>query len=245
MIEKIMSSTNLNQKEAALYLACLKTGQSTITRLANLARINRITAYSIAEKLVQKGFFTTSCRGKITYFDATDPKHIYENIKEKTQRLKTLLPDLKRLHGKAEHPTIRYFEGTNGIKTLYLDSLTSHTEILNYANSQEIRNFWPEYDNEYVKERAKRKIYLRGFAPNDSYGQTVFQNNQKYYREIRLLPNNKAIFYNEINIYDDKISLVSLKGNPVGIIIQNQELADTNRSIFELLWELTSAIPKN
>jgi sugar-specific transcriptional regulator TrmB len=239
MIEKIMSSTNLNQKEAALYLACLKTGQSTITKLASLAGLNRITAYSIAEKLVQKGFFTTNRKGKITFFDATDPKQIYEGLKERTQHLKTLLPDLKRLHGKAEHPVVRYFEGVEAIKTLYLDSLTSQTEILNYANSREIRSFWPEYDREYVKERARRKIYLRGFAPDDNYGKDVFQNNDKYHREIRLLPADKAIFYNETNIYDDKISMVSLKGKPLGIIIQNQELVDTQRSIFELLWELT------
>jgi len=238
MIKEITANTNMTDKEARLYIACLQSGQSTITPIAKQARLNRVSAYSIAEKLIAKGYFTTSRKGKITYFDATNPQDIYESINQRTQKLKQILPDLRRLHKNADHPNIRYFEGIDGVKALYLDSLNSSTEILNYANSEDLRNFWPNYDEEYVLKRANKKIYLRGFAPNDTYGQRVHDTDTTYYRHIKLLPPQKALFHNETNIYDDKISLVSFKDRPMGIIIQNQELADTQRSIFELLWEL-------
>lgn len=238
MLKEIIAGTNLTEKEAKLYLACLQIGKSTITAIAKQARLNRITAYSIAEKLVEKGYFNFSGRGKITYYDAINPQTIYETIQDRTQKLKAIIPDLRRLHKSADHPNIRYFEGIDGIKALYLDSLNTGTEILNFANSADLRNFWPEYDQDYVQKRARKKIFLRGFAPDDEFGQKVAAADEKYYRKIKLLPAHKAIFHNEINIYDDKISLVSLRQSPIGLIIQDQEVADTQRSIFELLWEL-------
>lgn len=237
MLEKIIKATNLNEKEARLYLAALELGKNSITILAKRARLNRITAYSIAEKLIQKGYLESSTQNSITIFDAINPQSIAEQISEKSRTFKKLLPDLRRLHKKNDHPTIRYFEGVEAIKSLYQDSLSSSTEILNFANSSDIRQFWPEYDQDYVHQRAKKKIFLRGFAPDDDYGQKVASENTKYYREIRLLPADSAHFHNEINIYDDKISMVSFSAeNPLGIIIQNQEIADTQRAIFELLW---------
>lgn len=237
MLKNIIKTIGLTEKEAKIYLATLKLGNSVVSEIANEAKINRVTAYTIIEKLLKKGLLSQSKKGKTLYFEAIDPEILYETQKEKLESLKRSLPDLKKIHKKADHPLIRYFEGIEGIKAIYADTLTAQTQILSFANSADIRTHWPEYDNEYVKKRVEKKIFLRGIALDDETGRHVKSEDKKYFRQIKLTRKQNHPFSNEINIYDNKIAYTSFGENPIGTIIENAELANTQRSIFEMLWE--------
>ncbi len=142
------------------------------------------------------------------------------------------------MQGKSSHPHIRYYEGLEAVKKIYTDTLSSKTEILNYANSKSIREVWPNYDEEYVKARVKAQVYLRGIAPLDEYGKKVARQNERMYREIRLVNAGPYSFMNEINIYDDKVGIVSFSKNTImGMIIESEEVANTQRAIFMMAWE--------
>ncbi|MFC1647754.1 TrmB family transcriptional regulator, partial [Patescibacteria group bacterium] len=165
MLIDVLKNLGLTNKESKIYLACTELGSSVVSQISKQAGVNRVTTYDILEKLIQKGFVNYFTKNKIKYFSAVKPDTIYKVTKQKTDDLKKALPELKRLHGDTPHPRIRYFEGINGIKAIYQDTLSSKTEILNYANSEEIRTHWPAYDQEYVEKRASKKIYLKGIAP--------------------------------------------------------------------------------
>jgi len=237
MINEVLINLGLTEKEASIYLACLELGSSPVSDIAKQANVNRVTTYDIIEKLIKKGYINYFTKNKVKFFDAVKPDTIYKITHQRTNDLKNILPDLKRLHGETPHPTIRYFEGLNGLKAIYEDTLRSQTEILNYANSQEIRQFWPDYDQEYVEKRAKKKIYLRGIAPLDEAGLKVKKENRKYFRNIRLIPRNKYDFSNEINIYENKVSIISFNEGLIGMIIKSAEIAETQRTIFKMVWE--------
>lgn len=242
MLADVLRNIGLTEKEAHVYLACLELGSVVVSEISKRAKINRVTTYDILEKLIQKGFINFITKHKIKYFDATKPDFIFDETKRKFDEFKKALPDLKRLHGETPHPRVRYFEGIAGIKAIYSDTLTSKTEILNYANSKEIRQFWPNYDEEYVAKRAKRKIFLRGIAPDDKEGRKVQSENKKYHRQIRLVPERKYDFSNEINIYDNKVAIISFNEGLIGIIIESKEIADTQRVIFKMAWELAKKL---
>lgn len=240
MLLKTLTNLGLNTKEAQIYLASLELGSSPVSQIAARAKLNRVTAYDIIEKLVKRGLFSFVTKRKIKYFTATDPEVVVADFTKKSQELAKVLPDLKRLHGTSVHPRVRYFEGVDGIKNIYTDTLTSTTEILNYCNSREIRTFWPEYDEEYVQERAKKQIHLRGIALNDAYGKTVHDEDTKFCREIRLIPEGTYNFTNEIHIYDDKVAIISLKDELIGMIIESHEIASSQRAIFQAVWNFAA-----
>ncbi|MBI2463924.1 hypothetical protein HYV57_03125 [Candidatus Peregrinibacteria bacterium] len=237
MLQNTLQKIGLTEKEAKIYLASLELGSSPASSIAEKAKMNRVTAYDILEKLIQKGFISFYTRKKIRFFSPIDPEIMVKEVKRHTEDLMKSLPDLRRIHGKTNHPSVQYFEGLEGIKTIYSDTLKSKTEILNYANSKEVRLHWPNYDNEYVAERVKKKIYLRGIAPYDEYGIKVKNEDQKKYREIRLIPAEEFLFTNEINIYDDKVAIISFKDELIGMIIESHEIANTQRAIFKMAWE--------
>jgi len=234
----VVKKLGLQEKEARVYLACIELGSSVVSEIARRARINRVTTYDVLEKLMKRGMINSTNNNGIRYFDATDPANIAADFTQRARDFKTALPDFKRLRGEAIHPRIRYFEGIEGIKAIYEDTLLSKSEILNYANSREIREHWPDYDHEYVERRVKKKIFLRGIAPKDDYGATVHSKDKENFREIRLVSSTDFTFTNEINIYDDKVAIISFKDTPLlGMVIESLEIANTQRDIFKMAWE--------
>jgi sugar-specific transcriptional regulator TrmB len=241
-LKNVFIGMGLSEKEAKVYLATLELGPSPASEIALRAKMNRVSAYDILERLIAKGFISTFLQNKVRTFASTDPDLLRDLYRQRYDQFKSVLPDLRRLHGKTPHPRVRYYEGIEGVKRVYADTLTAKSEILNYADSKSIRHFWPTYDEEYVKERVKHKIYLRGIAPDDELGREVAAQNKENFREIRLVPANKFSFSNEINIYDDHVSIISFgKDALLGMIIESPEIADTQRAIFKMAWEFASS----
>ncbi len=237
MLSTILENIGLTNKEAKVYLAALEVGTSPISKIATKAKINRVTTYDITEKLIKRGLINFFTKAKIKFFTATDPEIVVNEYNKRMEDLQKALPELKRLHGETIHPKVRYYEGLEGIKSIYADTLTSKTEILNYCNSKETRREWAAYDDEYVKERANRKIFLRGIAPNDEYGKLAHAQDEQFLREIRLSSKELYNFTNEINIYDDKVAIISFKDELIGMIIESPEIANTQRALFAMIWE--------
>lgn len=239
---QILTNLGLNKKEATVYLACIETGTAPVSQIAQAGKINRVTAYDILEKLKQKGLVSYFTKKKIRYFTGVSPEIMLTEYEKRTADLKSILPKLKSLTGETSHPRVKYFEGLEGIKTIYSDTLTSKTEILNYSNSAEIRKVWPDYDKDYVEKRSEKGIFLRGICPKDRAGEIVQSQDKKYFRELRLLPANQFNFTNEINIYDNKVSIISFKNELIGMIIESNEIANSQRAIFNMCWQFTGVI---
>ncbi len=238
-LKNVLKGVGLKEKEALIYLATLELGPSPASEIACRAKLNRVTTYNILDKLMNKGFISRYTQNDIKIFAATDPDGIREDCRNNYMNLKASLPDFRRLSGTTRHPRVRYYEGIKGMKRIYADTLTAKTEILNYAASKLIREYWPTYDEEYVRARVKKEIYLRGICPDDEFGATVVANNKKNYRKIRLVSPGKFPFSNEINIYDDKVAIISFGKDRtiLGMIIESAEIADTQRAIFVMAWE--------
>ncbi len=241
----ILTAIGLTDKEARVYLSMIELGQSIVSQIATKAKINRVTTYDILKKLKEKGLLSTITKNRIKYFSPTDPEIVASTFEQKANSLKNAVPTLKRLRGETVHPLIQYFEGLEGIKAIYADTLTTKKEIVNFSNSEEIRKIWPNYDKEYVEKRAKKKIFLKGIIPADEAGKKVHSEDTKYNREMRLMPKDKYNFTNEINIYDDKVAIISFASEqPIGMIIKSSQIAASQRAIFQMCWDFAS-IDKN
>ncbi len=240
----ILLHLGLSEKEACVYLACIEVGTTPVSEISKAAKINRVTTYDILEKLKVRGLVSYFTKKKTKYFTATKPEILLEEYEKRTNDLRTSLPKFKRLTGEISHPRVRYFEGLEGIKAIYADTLSSKTEILNFSNSLEIRESWPTYDKEYVEKRAKKAIFLRGICPKDKEGEIVHREDKKYHREMRFMPSNKFDFTNEINIYDDKVSIISFKDELIGMIIESHEVANSQRAIFNMCWQFSEFMNK-
>lgn len=238
----ILEGVGLSDKEATLYLATLEKGLSPASVIAEEAGMNRVTAYGILQKLLGEGFVSVSEKAGVQHFSALPPDQFFREVEKRTQSFSEAVPILKSMAGLHEfRPRVRFFEGLDGVKKGYEETLSSSSEILSIANSQNIRLHWPEYDVEYVAKRAQKKIFLRGIAPEDKEGKKVHREDEKYFREIRLIardlfPTEKI--ENEINIFDEKVLIASFEPHIFAIIIESSAVSETQKQIFEILWKV-------
>jgi HTH-type transcriptional regulator, sugar sensing transcriptional regulator len=242
-IVHVLQSVGLDSKQSQLYVAGLQLGTAPASDYAKATGLNRITSYNLLEEMVHKGYFTVVKKVRAKWYAPVSPEYVALEARKNVQALERALPELRSLQGaKYRKPRVRFFEGWEGVRHVYEDTLTAETELLNFANSAVVRQFWPNYDDEYVSERVKLGIRLRGIAPDDAMGRRVHGDDQEKLRQIRLVPAADFDFRNEINIYDHKVAICSfdsgMKGDKdmFGVIIESKEVAETQRQIFEMAW---------
>ncbi len=235
----ILQSIGMDGKHAVLFIAGLQIGMAPASEYAKATGLNRITCYNLLEELVGTGRFTMVRKLRAKWYAPVSPEFLALEVKKHAATLERAVPEMLSLTtAQFRKPQVRYFEGWEGVRHVYDDTLTAKTELLNFANSAAVRSFWPQYDEEYVAERVKRGIHLRGIAPDDEAGRMVHGQDRQKMREIRLVPSKDFDFTNEINIYDQKIAICSFASDRemFAVIIESREVAETQRQIFEMAW---------
>jgi len=78
---------------------------------------------------------------------------------------------------------------------------------------------------------------VRAVTPNTKEGIEYQKNDKEQIRETRLVPLEKFPFNIEKNIVGNKVAFFSThEGKLIITIIENKEIADAERAIFELAW---------
>ena len=94
----------------------------------------------------------------------------------------------------------------------------------------------PKYFPGYYQRRAKKGVAIRAILPDTPESRERQSRDEKELRESRLVPAKAYDFSPEINIYDDKVAIISL-AEKLGIIIESKEIAEAHKKIFELAWK--------
>jgi len=235
----VLTDLGLKSQEAKVYLACLKLGQSTVGKIADEAGVQRTFVYDILKDLHAKGIVSSILlRGKM-HFSAISVEKFKLVQQEKFRRFEVLIPEIKALEvSVGDRPRVQFYEGIDGVFAALNDTLNLPvgSELLAYATGTGLYEQEKERSDEYLKQRIKRKIFARSIAP-DTLGTRVFTNkNKEQLRETRLVPADKFNFTNEIDIYGNKVAIMSVQGEFLAVIIESESVARTQRMIFELAW---------
>lgn len=243
-IKQILEQIGIEGKKAEAYLACLEMGGATAYLIAKKTGLKRPTVYDIMNQLMKEGLAYKSINGNIKYFSPADPEVLIKKLKEKESLAKEILPQLQNLYNSSKtKPFIRYFEGREGIKEMYEDSLRSckkGDEILAYVG-EDVMAHLPEYAESYVLRRVGKSIRLRGIYKQDAEIKEYLAKNIEQLRESKVLEEKDFPVSNETNIYKNKVAIASYGTEMFGMIIESEEIARSQRAIFELAWKGANA----
>lgn len=246
-----LQNLGLSEKESNIYISLLILGKGTVSEISKKASINRTTGYDVLNYLLQKGLVNVSGKEPKQEYTAESPNKIIDFLnnqiletQNKIQKANELISDLSLLHNYKNRPKIRFYEGIDGLKTVYEDTLTSSEEIRAYATVDDMHNALPNYFPEYYKRRAKNNIFIRAIVPSTDIGKERHSYDKDEKREIALVPADKYYFSPEINIYDNKVMIASWR-EKLGIIIESEEIADAMKKIYELAWDRSKEFPEN
>ncbi len=241
MLNKIIENFNLEEKEAKVYLAALELGKSRVSEIAKKAGLNRITTYEILKRLKQEGLANNAIYKNIITFHIISPEKFIEKMESRLSLSKTLLPRLMLLGSSEKNrPKIEYYDGIEGIKSIYEDTLfCKEKTIYNIAHPENLLNsIGEDFFSNYVKKRVKKKIVVKVLLTDIKGGEKYIKESTEVLRETKIFNYEKYPIPNEIMIYDNKISLLSFRSK-LGVIIEDQELAMSMKTIWNFLWDNT------
>ncbi len=260
--QQLLEHIGLSSNEAKVYLALLKYKKATVTKLAKEAHINRTTAYDVLEYLNKKGLVLKYVDNKKTGFTIDSPKRLKAWIKAKEQGVKkekqildSGFSDIEYLFkATPQAPRVQYFHGNNQIDNFFNDILETHPPVtFGYASSSlmleklSMGAFDEKYVRHFARERFRKNIpgkYIVQKADRDTVSNYLKKYYGKYVKKnpeiirARILPHEDGKhFLNEMNIYGNKTSISHLGGEFFGVIIESEDVANTQRIVFESLWK--------
>ena len=237
-IKHILEQLGLKDKKADVYLAALELGSATVIEISKKASIKRTTCYDILMDLIKMGLVSETSKGKKRLFIGEDPEKILGDLENKEKLLSGILPQLKAVYNiKGVKPKIRFYEGKEGLREVYADTLKYSGEIAAFASEDVVRTLGREWADDYLKKRVKKNIRVRVILPKTEYVSKIVEEDRELLRTSKLIDPQKYPFSIEINIYGHKKVALMSSREEMGIIIEGNEVYKTMKLIFELLWD--------
>ena len=236
----ILSQFGIKSQEAQIYLACLKLGQGTVSEIASESGVQRTFIYDLVRDMVKNGILSeVEIRGTLHY-SALSIEKFKVLQEEKINRLESVMPEIKAwVKTIGDKPRVQFFEGTQGIQIALEDTLKQpqNGTILAFATAEGYYSQDQSFINSYLRRRIKKGITVRAIGPDIPVNREYLEKDKEQLRETRLVDPKLYPFTNEIDIYQNKVAIMSLQGELLSVIIESESVAKTLRSIFELAWK--------
>jgi sugar-specific transcriptional regulator TrmB len=241
--ERLLEGIGLTKGETKVYLTLLNIGETTTGRIIKESGVSGSKTYIILEKLIQKGFVNYIIKEKTKYFNTTSPKRILDYIDKKNKEMETKKEEIKKiipnfLKIKKEEnlkSSTTIYEGYNGIKTAIYEAIEDKNENdewlafgIGLKLSDNFTNLW----NHFNKTLYNKKIETKLLFANSTATKEVKPNK---FMQTRIMKNDALA---PISIFNDIVIIYNWK-EPSVVKIRDPEIANSFRSFFYNLWELS------
>jgi sugar-specific transcriptional regulator TrmB len=243
----ILQEIGLNQAETLVFEVLLEGGPQIGSTIAQKTGLGRGNAYNALQTLQEKGLVHEEKGKKITSFSASDPERLRALLDQKKASVEALqgqfeavVPQFKsffRLFTK--QPTIRVFEGVEGLKDMYREMLKAGHDIYAIVSADEPDPaLYRWLRTVYKDKRIAAGIRVKGVASSTSRGQELLEHAESELREVRGLDPRAYPLRGEVNVFGECVAFISYRTDELfGLIVESPSLAMTFRSTVQALFD--------
>ncbi len=232
-----LRSLGLTETQAAVYLAALELGEAYMQELARKSGVKRTSIYNFIDELRERGLLTETVKKKRKVYSAIDPRQLLEIEKGRLAELERTMPELLAVQNRSKtKPSVRFYEGIDGLKQVYSDMLKEGQEILAFEDLEHMKAGVPKpFFDWFPPERARRGIPMNTITRDSVVAQQFTQNNAKLLRRTKLM--KSADWRTDMEIYGNKVALISYRTKtPFCVLIEDPNIAETLRAVWKELW---------
>lgn len=242
----------LTKTQAKILDFLMEEGEKKAREIARSIKQPRGAIYKSLSELIDLNLVEKVERKKdITKFRAQHPSHLEKLLDKKERTLeknKLLLDDIlpsliSRYNLGNNKPGIIFYEGIEGVDKILYDTLKSKTDIylfLNFDSLSEEKNFY-QIDQKYTKRRKQlgiRKKIIDIFSPDTQTAYAQMDTNYRKVTEIRYIDKNVIPFKTLLQIYDNKISYLTVEGDSIiSILVEDRNIYSLHKAFFETIWD--------
>lgn len=239
-VEETLMNIGLSKAESKVYVSLLKLGRTRAGKIIKITNLQSSVVHNSLNTLLEKGFITYILVGSIKEYNALEPSIIEKYIETKKTEYKLILPKLKAMRKIQELDNAEVYEGYNGILSAMLlmlhDAKKGETFKYFAAASQnltaEALKFFPRADN--VRKQIGMKV--KGIASFDTKELGDYSGSEIRFTKQAIPPT--------MNIFGDKILLMSLSSKPTAILIQSKEIANEYHKLWDTIWKKATPMKK-
>lgn len=234
-IKETLQHFGLNEKQASIYLALLELGTASAPSISKKSGVKRPTTYVILQELRQKGLLTEMPKKSKTLYTAKSPEMLLAERKEQNEEIRLAMPEILALYNaKAEKPKVRFYQGEKEILDLY-QNIFQEKEIWFITSFAAIPENFMQSIHKHITRAVQEKIHIREIQQDDPVSQGFRKQYEGGSYEIKTAPKNFEL-PSDNAIYGNKIAIFSYKNESTAVVIENEDVVKTYRSLFEMAW---------
>lgn len=252
---KELQNIGLKRQEADIYLACLRLGIAKVSDLAKKIDIPRTSIYIYIENLIEKGFLKKSKRGSVEYFLPVEPVDIFQNIKEKTDSLANILPQLTKMMDFAgKKPKIEFYDNKQGLLKICEKALHFDTKHIAYtietgeASMGGIEKIGADVNADWQKKFLEQGLIIQEIMTKDVVVLIKsFPEKQKKILRMRKITGriiDEKDFPFSMNLllfYPDNVFIMVPQDDFI-VVMENKNIYNSLLTLYKLLYEKSEAI---
>lgn len=246
MMKEILRKIGLTEGEIKVYIALLELGSSSTGKITKKSGISGSKVYEVLDRLAIKGLIGAITKNGVKYFEASSPTKILEYLEEKKENIEKekkeilkIMPDLILKKQNAPKTEVKVYTGFEGLKTANEDitnSLKKGEEWLSMGLTEQPKQ-WENYFNKKQVKRAKKGIVHKHIL-NEKYKSLYQKRKRLKNTEFRFL-SKEFEMPTSTEIYNNKVIIMLIvPTNPMAIMIESKEIAESFRKYFGLLWKI-------
>src|SRR5262249_47531372 len=149
-----------------------------------------------------------------------------------------MLPTLEQARKKSvrSFPKIRFFDGAEGVKRAYDDTIRNNPskELFGFTGTQAIYRSGSvdrDWVDDYIRRRTKAGVKWHSIATDSDESRAMKKRDRSELRITKILPAGYPSAL-EFATYGDKVIIASFsQHHPLGMIIEDREIAETVKSL--------------
>lgn len=240
MEENLLESLGLTNWESRTYLALVEMGSTTTGPLIKKCEVPQSKIYAVLESLNKKGLVGYTIKGKIKYFQATDPSKVIALFKERENRVKTILEELKQKQNAAKQ-SVELFEGFKAIRNMFISIIETANKGEEWYGfgpgvySDEVNKFYEWWGPRRESTGLKSNLLISK-QNKERFERNLSKEDLKKVKKItRYSP---VYFPGDVFIYPDNVVIIDWNNPPTAIHIISKNLSGQYMDFFKALWRL-------
>lgn len=234
-----LDTIGLTKSAAIIYRYLLEQGQSRVIQIAKGTGITTTNCYHVLENLKRQGLVQELEENKKKAFIASDPQSLLRRLEIKKEAVEKILPDLRALYTiQKNKPKIRFFDGFESVKEIYLEALDTD-KIIAIGSTKKLTERDEAFFTHLRKQVKKHNIFVYDILTADSRPEVAAKTEQlmKGLYEAKFFPDKLSNMPIDILIWNENIALITLEEPIFGTVLTQPYIAKAFRAIFTLLWE--------
>ncbi len=248
---KILQDIGLTEPQAKAYLLLVKHGSLKPPVIAQKLGVTRTNAYKVFDQLEEFGLAKKLEQDKKLTYTASHPtalEHLAETKRkaaaEHEKQVKAAIPSLLNYFFTfSEQPGVRYFQGKEGIETIYKEQLRDKQDLYIIRSWKDREFFGKGVYNVWRKRPSTYGIPTTILSPDVPDANNDPDIDKKYLFDRTWMKQEDYTAPVEWNIFGSKVSVISFGEEAMGLVIDSPQIAESLRQLFCLMQQGLRATP--